>query len=153
MELTPDIIKAAQAAKDQQPLPAFPQEQAAVPAHHRPPAVEYRDGVPYHYTVGQPQPIIVNLPERETMSPAQRELMLNVVMLLVVAVVLCGCVAGLVVICGGTLMGIIGAVGANAVPIGLTTIGALVAAGWLVSKVKSLTAPRSTSGSSRKKAS
>lgn len=117
----------------------------AVPAHHRPPAVEFRDGVPYHYTIGQPPPpaqIVVQLPEQSGMSAAQRELVVNVVLLLVVAVVLCGCVAGVVVICGGTLMGLIGAIGANAVPIGLTTIGALVAAGWLVSKVKTLTNPR-----------
>ncbi|MFE0373718.1 hypothetical protein ACTU45_25865 [Streptomyces sp. 24-1644] len=127
----------------QQHHPAVPTP--AAPAHHRPPAVEYRDGVPYHYTVGQPPApaqIVVQLPEQSSMSPAQRELIVNVVLLLVVAVVLCGCIAGVVVICGGTLMGLIGAIGANAVPIGLTTIGALVAAGWLVSKVKTLTNPR-----------
>ncbi|MCX4429440.1 hypothetical protein [Streptomyces mirabilis] len=127
----------------QQHFPAVPT--TAVPAHHRPPAVEFRDGVPYHYTVGQPPPpqqIIVQLPEQSSMSPAQRELIVNVVLLLVVAVVLCGCVCGVVVVCGGTLMGLIGAIGANAVPIGLTTVGALVAAGWLVSKVKTLTNPR-----------
>lgn len=126
------------------------QHQPAVPtpaglAHHRPASVEYRDGVPYHFTVGQPPAptqIVVQLPEQSSMSPAQRELIVNVVLLLVVAVVLCGCIAGVVVICGGTLMGLIGAIGANAVPIGLTTIGALVAAGWLVSKVKTLTNPR-----------
>lgn len=127
----------------QQHYPAVPTP--AVPAHHRPPAVEFRNGVPYHYTIGQPPPpaqIVVQLPEQSGMSAAQRELVVNVVLLLVVAVVLCGCVAGVVVICGGTLMGLIGAIGANAVPIGLTTIGALVAAGWLVSKVKTLTNPR-----------
>ncbi|MFD7186297.1 hypothetical protein ACFV90_40840 [Streptomyces sp. NPDC059904] len=123
--------------KPTQPLPAEPRE---ISAHHRPPAVEYRDGVPYHYTIGQPQPIVVQLPEQSSMSPAQRELIVNVVLLLVVAVVLCGCVCGVVVVCGGTLMGLIGAIGANAVPIGLTTVGALVAAGWLVSKLKTLTA-------------
>jgi hypothetical protein len=119
-------------------LPAVPAQQT--PVHHRPPAVEYREGVPYY--VGQPyqqQPIVVRLPEHSEMSPAQRALMLNVVLLLVVAVVLCGCVAGLVVVCGGTLMGIIGTVGANAVPIGLTTVGTLLAAGWLLSKAKGLT--------------
>ncbi|MFE7113212.1 hypothetical protein ACFU98_44420 [Streptomyces sp. NPDC057575] len=125
-----------------QPFPA--QCQADIEAaHHRPPAVEYRDGVPYHYTIGQPPApaqIVVQLPEQSSMSPAQRELIINVVLLLVVAVVLCGCVTGLVVICGGTLMGLIGVVGANAVPIGTTAIGAVVAAGWLVSKLKGLTA-------------
>ncbi|MFI0149263.1 hypothetical protein [Streptomyces globisporus] len=118
------------------PQPVFTQ---AVPAHHRPPAVEYRDGVPYHYTIGQqPQQIVVQLPDQSSMSPAQRELVVNVVLLLVVAVVLCGCVAGLVVICGGTLMGLIGTIGANAVPVGLTAVGAIVAAGWLVTRLKGL---------------
>ncbi|HWU07530.1 MAG TPA: hypothetical protein VN520_14305 [Streptomyces sp.] len=117
-----------------QPFPA-----QAAPAHHRPPAVEYRDGVPYHYTIGQqPQQIVVQLPETASMSPAQRELVVNVVLLLVVAVVLCGCVIGLVVIAGGTLMGLIGTIGANAVPVGLTAVGAIVAAGWLVTKLKGL---------------
>ncbi|MFI7089736.1 hypothetical protein ACIBUR_39905 [Streptomyces anulatus] len=118
-----------------QPFPT----QAAPVAHHRPPAVEFRDGVPYHYTIGQqPQQIVVQLPETSSMSPAQRELVVNVILLLVVAVVLCGCVIGLVVIAGGTLMGLIGTIGANAVPIGLTTVGAIVAAGWLVTKLKGL---------------
>ncbi|MEV6478064.1 hypothetical protein [Streptomyces sp. NPDC051657] len=121
----------------QQHTPAVPS--TAVPAHHRPPAVAYHGGVPYHYTIGQqPQQIVVQLPETSSMSPAQRELVVNVVLLLVVAVVLCGCVAGLVVIAGGTLMGLIGTIGANAVPVGLTTVGAIVAAGWLVTRLKSL---------------
>ncbi|MBM7057160.1 hypothetical protein JS521_25685 [Streptomyces sp. RHZ10] len=112
----------------------------AVPAHHRPPAVAYHGGVPYHYTIGQQQPqIVVQLPETSSMSPAQRELVVNVVLLLVVAVVLCGCVTGLVVIAGGTLMGLIGVVGANAVPIGVTAVGAIVAAGWVIAKLKGLT--------------
>ncbi|MEU2578763.1 hypothetical protein ACIP3B_36175 [Streptomyces anulatus] len=116
----------------------FPTQSAPV-AHHRPPNVEFRDGVPYHYTIGQqPQQIVVQLPETSSMSPAQRELVVNVVLLLVVAVVLCGCVIGLVVIAGGTLMGLIGVIGANAVPVGLTTVGAIVAAGWLVTKLKGL---------------
>ncbi|MGW1022076.1 hypothetical protein [Streptomyces niveus] len=130
-----------------QPVVHVQQQGSAVPAHHRPPAVEYRDGVPYHYTVGQPLPphqIVVQLPEQGSMSPAQRELVVNVVLLLVVAVVLCGCVAGVVVICGGTLMGLIGAVGANAIPVGMGAVGAMVAAGWLVSKLKSVTASTST---------
>lgn len=125
-------------------VPAVPTV-PSVPAHHRPPQVEYRNGVPYHYTVGQPpapQQIVVQLPDQSSMSPAQREFVINVVLLLVVAVVLCGCVIGVVVIAGGTLMGIIGAIGANAVPIGLTTVGSLVAAGWLISKLKGLTASK-----------
>lgn len=111
------------------------------PAHHRPPHIEYRDGVPYHYTVGQPPPpqqIVVQLPDTTGMSPAQREFVINVVLLLVVAVVLCGCVAGVVVICGGTLMGLIGTIGANAVPITAMTLGTILSAGWLLSKFKAL---------------
>ncbi|MFB8384974.1 hypothetical protein [Streptomyces rubiginosohelvolus] len=125
----------------QQQSPAVPT--TAVPAHHRPPAVAYLDGVPYHFTVGQqqPQPVVVQLPDQSTMSPAQRELIVNVLLLLVVAVVLCGCVIGVVVICGGTLMGLIGTVAASAVPVGLTAVGAIVAAGWLVSRLKGFTQP------------
>jgi hypothetical protein len=110
-------------------------------AHHRPPNVMYRDGIPYHFTVGQPpapQQIVVQLPEQSSMSPAQREFVINIVLLLVVAVVLCGCVAGVVVICGGTLMGLIGTIGANAVPITAMTLGTVLAAGWLLTKVKGL---------------
>lgn len=102
------------------------------------PSLVYVDGRPYHITPTQPQHVVVQLPEQSSMSPAQRELMLNVVMMLVVAVVLCGCVAGVVVICGGTLMGLIGAIGANAVPIGVGMVGTLVAAGWIVSRLKDL---------------
>ncbi|MFJ2438847.1 hypothetical protein ACIOWM_37150 [Streptomyces anulatus] len=131
-------MNAPQPYQAQQHIPAVPS--TAVPApHHRPPAVEFRDGVPYHYTIGQqPQQIVVQLPETSSMSPAQRELIVNVLLLLVVAVVLCGCVIGVVVVAGGTLMGLIGTIGANAVPVGLTTVGAIVAAGWLVTRLKGL---------------
>jgi hypothetical protein len=131
--------------------PELYQQYGPVAPHHRPPAVEYRDGVPYHYTVGQPQPIVVQLPEQSGLSPAQRELMLNVVLLLVVAVVLCGCIAGVVVIAGGTLMGIIGAVSAAALPITFGVVGSLVAAGWFVSKLKALNEAPADSGKALKK--
>lgn len=124
-----------------------------LPAHHRPPSIEYRDGVPYHYTVGQPpapQQIVVQLPEQQGMSQAQREFMLTVVMWLVVAVVLCACVCAVVILCGGTLMGIIGtiaaAVSTAAVPVGITLVGAIVAAGWAASKFKSASKTNKTKG-------
>jgi hypothetical protein len=127
------------------PLPAT-QVGQPVPAHHRPPAVEYHDGVPYHYTIGQPpapQHITVQLPEQQGMSPQQREFMLNIVMLLVVAVVLTGCACAVTVICGGTLMGIIGVIGANAAMIGVSFVGIILAAGWAATKIKPLTKGKS----------
>lgn len=111
-----------------------------VPAHHRPPNIVYDElGRPVHFTVGQPpapQNIIVNLPEQQGMSREQREFMLYVVMWLVVAIVGTGLVCLLVVICGGTLMGIIGAVGANSTSIMIALVGVIVAVGWALSKVK-----------------
>jgi hypothetical protein len=83
-----------------------------------------------------PQTIVVQMPEQRSMPPWLRDLMVVVVMLLVVAVVLVGCVCAVVVVAGGTIMGIVGAVGANAQMLGVSTIGILLAAGWLVSKVK-----------------
>lgn len=113
--------------------------QLPVPAHHRPPAVEYRDGVPYHYTVGQPpapQQIVIQMPDQQGISPQQRELMLYVAMWLVVLVVCVAAVCAVVVICGGTLMGIIGAVGSNAATIGVVLVAVIVAAGWASAKFK-----------------
>lgn len=113
-----------------------------VPAHHRPPAVEYRDGVPYHYTVGQPpvpQHITVQLPAQQGMSPQQREFMMYVIMWLVVCVVLVGCVCAVTVIMGGTLMGIIGIIGQHAAMIGVSFIGIILATGWAATKIKALT--------------
>ncbi|MEU6768531.1 hypothetical protein ABZ916_39235 [Streptomyces sp. NPDC046853] len=111
-----------------------------VPAHHRPPNVMYApDGTPYHFTIGQapqPQQITLNMPEQSGMSPQQREFMMYVVMWLVVAVVLCGCICGVVVICGGTLMGIIGTVSANIPMVGLTVAGVILAAGWAATKIR-----------------
>ncbi|MCP3820084.1 hypothetical protein NLX86_18885 [Streptomyces sp. A3M-1-3] len=125
-----------------EPLPeVHPAGQWPVPAHHRPPAVEYRDGIPYHYTIGQPpapQQIVVQLPEAQGMSPQQREFMMYVVMWLAVAVVLVGCICAVTVIMGGTLMGIIGVVGANAIPIGMTAVGVIIALGWAANRIKGL---------------
>jgi len=114
--------------------------QQSVPAHHRPPNIAYMpDGTPVHFTVGQPpapQNIVVNLPEQQGMRVQQREFMMYVVMWLVVAVVLCACVCAVTVIMGGTLMGIIGVVGANAGMLAVTFIGIILAAGWAAQKIK-----------------
>lgn len=112
-----------------------------VPAHHRPPNVEYRNGVPYHFTVGQPpapQYVVVQAPEQQGMSPAQRELIVNVMLILAVIVVCTACVCAVAVVMGGTLMGIIGTVSANAVPLGLTFVATIVAVGWAAARVRAL---------------
>ncbi|NGN68574.1 hypothetical protein G5C51_32345 [Streptomyces sp. A7024] len=59
-------------------------------------------------------------------------------MWLVVAVVLCGCIIGVIVFAGGRLMGIIGAVQANAVQLAVHFIGPIVAIGWTLSKFYAL---------------
>jgi hypothetical protein len=58
-----------------------------LPAHHRPPQIEFRHGVPYYFTVGQlpdPQQIVAQLPERGGMSDAQRDFVLHIVLMLAV---------------------------------------------------------------------
>lgn len=111
-----------------------------VPAHHRPPNVFYdAQGRPVHFTIGQPPPpanIVVQLPEQEGMSRQQREFMMYALIWLVVAVVLTGCACAVAVICGGTLMGIIGVVGQNASMLAVSFIGVILAAGWLSSKLR-----------------
>jgi hypothetical protein len=117
--------------------PTLGQDQA--PAHHRPPNIAYMpDGTPVHFTIGQPQPpqnIIVQLPEQAGMSAAQRELVVNVVLLLVVAVVLTGCACAVTVIMGGTLMGIIGVVSANIPMVAVSLVAVVVAVGWAATKL------------------
>lgn len=128
-------------------------QQGQVPTHHRPPMVEYRDGIPYHYTVGQPpapQHVVVQLPEQGGMSQAQREFAFNIVLMLVVAVVLCGCVCGVVVICGGTLMGIIGAVSAAAIPVALSAVALLATAGWAATRIRTLAGKTAAGKTARK---
>ncbi|MFE9341336.1 hypothetical protein [Streptomyces sp. NPDC007063] len=129
-DLTPrphDVVTSYQSAD--QPLPA----------HHRPPHVEYRDGVPYHFTVGQAPPqITVQLPEGATLSPWLRELVVITVVMLTVLVVCTGCTVAVVVLCGGTLMGIIGAVSAAALPVTVGAVASLVAFGWMATKLRGL---------------
>lgn len=111
-----------------------------VAAHHRPPNVLYdSQGRPVHFTIGQPPPpanIVVQLPEQEGMSRQQREFMMYALIWLVVAVVLTGCACAVTVVCGGTLMGIIGVVGQNASMLAVSFIGVILAAGWLSSKLR-----------------
>lgn len=118
------------------------QGEAFLPApHHRPPTVEYRNGVPYHYTVGQapaPQYVVVQAPQDQGMSRAQRELVVTVMLILAVIVVCTASVCAVAVVMGGTLMGIIGTVSANAVPLSLTVVAAIVAAGWAAGRVRAL---------------
>ena len=113
-------------------------QQPVIPAHHRPPNVMYQNGVPYHFTVGQPPPpanIVVNLPEQQGMSAQQREFMMYALIWLVVAVVLTGCACAITVIMGGTLMGIIGVVSANIPMVAVSLAAVVLAVGWTASKL------------------
>ncbi|MFF3912695.1 hypothetical protein ACFYZB_04290 [Streptomyces sp. NPDC001852] len=109
-------------------------------AHHRPPNVFYDEhGRPVHFTIGQPPPpqnIVVQLPEQDVMSRQQREFMMYALIWLVVAVVLTGCACAVTVICGGTLMGIIGVVGQNATMLAVSLVGVILAAGWAATKIR-----------------
>jgi hypothetical protein len=113
-------------------------QQPVIAAHHRPPNVMYQNGVPYHFTVGQPPPpanIVVNLPEQQGMSAQQREFMMYALIWLVVAVVLTGCACTVTVIMGGTLMGIIGVVSANIPMVAVSLAAVVLAVGWTASKL------------------
>jgi hypothetical protein len=113
-------------------------QQPVIPAHHRPPNVMYQNGIPYHFTIGQPPPpqnIIVNLPEQQGMSHEQREFMMYALIWLVVAVVLTGCACAVTVIMGGTLMGIIGVVSANIPMVAVSLAAVVIAVGWTASKL------------------
>ncbi|MFC8429896.1 hypothetical protein [Streptomyces sp. NPDC057253] len=113
-----------------------PAEQA--PAHHRPPNVFYDEqGRPVHFTIGQPPaPIVVQAPVREGMDPALFRLVVVTFLILAVVVVCTACVCAVVVLMGGTLMGIIGAVGQNLTTLALALVGSIVAAGWAASKIR-----------------
>lgn len=116
-----------------------------VPAHHRPPNVLYDlHGRPVHFTIGQPpqQPIVLQAPVREGMDPALFRLIVVTFLILAVVVVCTACVCAVVVLMGGTLMGIIGAVGQNLTAFTLTLLGAIVAAGWAASKIRPATRKR-----------
>lgn len=117
-------------------------QQLSAAPHHRPPSIEYRDGVPYHYTVGQPpapQHITVQLPEQRGLSPELQRLIIITFLVLAVVVVCTGALCAIVVLMGGTLMGIISTVGDNAMMISIIVVSAIVAAGWTMSKIKAAT--------------
>ncbi|MFE7856045.1 hypothetical protein [Streptomyces sp. NPDC057403] len=123
------------------PYASPPAEDA--PAHHRPPNVLYdSQGRPVHFTLGQPlqpPPIVLQAPVREGMDPALQRLVIVTFLILAVVVVCTACVCAVVVLMGGTLMGIIGAVGQNLTTIVLSLVAATVAAGWAMSKIRPAT--------------
>ncbi|WP_234539416.1 hypothetical protein [Streptomyces shenzhenensis] len=108
------------------------------PAHHRPPNVLYDDrGRPVHFTIGQPPPpLIVQAPVQQGMDPATFRLVVVTFLILAVVVVCTACACAVVVLMGGTLLGIIGAVSANAPFIGVALVGVILAAGWAASKIR-----------------
>ncbi|WP_020117547.1 hypothetical protein [Streptomyces canus] len=112
-----------------------------VPAHHRPPNVFYDEqGRPVHFTIGQPPaPLVVQAPVQQGMEPALFRLIVITFLILAVVVVCTACVCAVVVLMGGTLMGIIGAVGQNLTMLTFSLVGAIVAAGWAASKIRPAT--------------
>ncbi|MFI6491233.1 hypothetical protein [Streptomyces sp. NPDC050564] len=116
--------------------------QQPVPAHHRPPNVVYDEyGRPVHVVLGQPtqQPIIVQMPEQpqqQGLDPALFRLIVITFLILAVIVVCTACVCAVVVLMGGTLIGIIGAVGQNLTMLAVCLVGVIVACGWAASKMK-----------------
>lgn len=109
------------------------------PAHHRPPNVLYdQHGRPVHFTIGQPPaPIVVQAPvQQQGMDPATFRLVVVTFLILAVVVVCTACACAVVVLMGGTLLGIIGAVSANLPFVGVSLVGVILAAGWAASKVR-----------------
>ena len=108
------------------------------PAHHRPPNVLYdQQGRPVHFTIGQPPPpLVVQAPVQQGMDPATFRLVVITFLILAVVVVCTACVCAVVVLMGGTLIGIIGTVSANLPFVGVSLVGVIVAAGWAASKIR-----------------
>ncbi|MFE9765099.1 hypothetical protein ACFYPC_11290 [Streptomyces sp. NPDC005808] len=109
-----------------------------VAAHHRPPNVLYdQQGRPVHFTIGQPPPpVIVQAPVQQGMDPALQRLIIVTFLILAVVVVCTAAVCAVVVIMGGTLIGIIGAVGQNLTLLAVSLVGVIVACGWAASKIR-----------------
>lgn len=115
-----------------------------VPAHHRPPSVLYdQQGRPVHFTIGQPlqPPVIVQAPVQQGMDPVLFRLIVITFLILAVVVVCTASVCAVVVLMGGTLIGIIGAVGQNLTMLTLCLVGVIVAAGWAAQKIRPNTPP------------
>jgi hypothetical protein len=110
-------------------------------AHHRPPNVLYdQQGRPVHFTIGQPPPpVIVQAPVQQGLDPALQRLIIVTFLILAVVVVCTAAVCAVVVIMGGTLIGIIGAVGQNLTTLTLCLVGVILAAGWAASKIRPTT--------------
>ncbi|MEU0783261.1 hypothetical protein ABZ341_17020 [Streptomyces sp. NPDC006173] len=108
-------------------------------AHHRPPNVLYdQQGRPVHFTIGQPPaPVVVQAPIQPGMDPALQRLIIVTFLILAVVVVCTAAVCAVVVLVGGTLIGIIGTVSANLPFIGVTLVGVILAAGWAASRLNS----------------
>ncbi|MEU9245704.1 hypothetical protein [Streptomyces sp. NPDC048385] len=108
------------------------------PAHHRPPNVLYdQHGRPVHFTIGQPPPpLVVQAPVQQGMDPATFRLVVVTFLILAVVVVCTACACAVVVLMGGTLLGIIGAVSANLPFVGVSLVGVILAAGWAASKIR-----------------
>lgn len=109
-----------------------------VPAHHRPPNVLYDDqGRPVHFTIGQPAPaVVVQAPVQQGLDPAMQRLIIITFLVLAVVVVCTAAICAVVVLVGGTLIGIIGTVSANLPMVGATLAGVILAAGWAASKIR-----------------
>ena len=127
-------------------LPERPQDyadptagQPLVPAHHRPPNVIYDEyGKPVHVVLGQPSPppVIVQMPaQQQGLDPALQRLIIITFLIIAVTVTATGCVCAVVVLMGGTLIGIIGAVGQNLTALAAVLVGLVVAIGWTANKV------------------
>lgn len=108
------------------------------PAHHRPPSVLYdQQGRPVHFTIGQPAPaVVVQAPVDQGLSPELQRLIIITFLILAVVVVCTAAICAVVVLVGGTLIGIIGTVSANLPMIGATLAGVILAAGWAASKIR-----------------
>ncbi|MFD4527835.1 hypothetical protein ACFWP7_28675 [Streptomyces sp. NPDC058470] len=121
------------------------------PAHHRPPNVLYdNQGRPVHFTIGQPMPpVIVQAPVQQGLDPALQRLIIITFLILAVVVVCTASVCAVVVIMGGTLIGIIGAVGQNLTMLTLCLAGVIVAAGWAAQKIRPAAKPAGKRGSRR----
>lgn len=113
--------------------------QHIVPAHHRPPNVIYDEyGRPHHVTLGYPSPapIIAQAPvQQQGMDPALFRLIVVTFLILAVVVVCTACACAVVVLMGGTLMGIIGAVGQNLTMLAVVLVGLIAAIGWTATKL------------------
>lgn len=114
-------------------------QSAPAPVAGRPLApVQLPSGQWVYAPAPQPPPqVVVQVPAGSAgLSREMRELIVVVVLILAVVVVCTAAVCAVVVLVGGTLMGIVGAVAANAVPLTVGVVAALLAAGWAAGKIR-----------------